>query len=90
MADVDGVLGFESRSEFNLSGRCVRNEIPSYDDFDLPGRNHRFSTDKTHTHTQIYIYIYLCVNAFVTSNNLFYDGNFIFPILTGNLFRRSF
>jgi len=54
---------FERGSEFNLSGQCLWNEITSYDGFDLPGRNHRFSTDitHTHTHTHTYIYIYICV-----------------------------
>jgi hypothetical protein len=64
-----GFQVFERRSEFNLSGQCVRKEIPSFDSFDLPGRNHCFSTDITHTHTHTCVCVR--VNALVTSKNLF-------------------
>jgi len=62
---------FERRSEFNWSGQYVQNEIPTYDGFDLPSRNHRFSPDITgdiihicvfiYKYMYIYIYIYMCV-----------------------------
>jgi hypothetical protein len=52
-----GLQVSERRSEFNLSGQSVRNEIHSYDGFDLPSRNYRFSPDITGN----IIYICICV-----------------------------